>query len=80
VLQKHCEQEASDMRLQYKRGLPPKIGVRLLKGKNLGLIAQAIQQVFPLCQPANQSWRLELPSQRDSSFQSPQPAGSWELE
>jgi len=47
----------------------------------------AIRQVFPLCQPVIQScqpviqrWQLELQLQLDSSFQSPQAAGSWELE
>ena len=40
----------------------------------------ATQQVFPLCQPAIQWWQLELPLQRDSSFQSLQAAVSWELE
>ena len=32
------------------------------------------------CQPANQWWQLELPLQRDSSLQSSQAAGSWELD
>jgi hypothetical protein len=72
---------------QYKRSLPPKIGGRLLKGKNSSLIATATRQVFPRCQPAilrhqpaNQSWQLELPVQRDSSLQSSQAAASWELD
>ena len=36
--------------------------------------------MFPLCQPVIQWWQLELQLQLDSSFQSPQAAGSWELE
>jgi len=36
--------------------------------------------VFPLRQPVIQWWQLELRSQLDSSFQSPQAAGLWELE
>ena len=63
------------------------IGGRLLKRKNSSLIERAARQVFPRCQPANQWcqlanqwWQLELPLQRDSSFQSPQAAGSWELD
>jgi hypothetical protein len=39
-------------------------------------IARASQQVFPLRQPAIQWWQLELPLQRDSSYQSPQAVGS----
>ena len=73
---------------QYKRNLPPKIGGRLLKRKNFSFTAQAATpQVFPRCQPAsrwcqpaNQWWQLELPLQRDSSLQSLQAAGSWELD
>ena len=72
---------------QYKRNLPPKIGGRLLKRKNSSLIAPGTRQVFPRCQPAilryqpaNQSWQLELPLQRDLSLRSSQAAGSWELD
>jgi hypothetical protein len=57
-----------------------KIGGRLLKGRNPGFIPRATQRVFPLRQPAIQWWQLELPLQRDLSFQSPPAAGSWELD
>jgi hypothetical protein len=48
------------------------------KKQSRQFIARAIQQVFPLRQPAIQWWQLELPLQRErgSSFQSPQAVGS----
>jgi hypothetical protein len=40
----------------------------------------ATLQVSPLCQLAIRWWQLELPLQQDSSSQSPQAAGLWELD
>jgi hypothetical protein len=51
-----------------------------LRKESRQFIARATQQVFRLHQPASQWWQLELPVPRDSSFQSPQAAGSWELD
>jgi hypothetical protein len=69
------------MRLQYKRSLPPEFRRKTSREKeSRQFIPGATQQAFPLCQPAIQWWQLELPLQRDSSFQSPQAAGSWELD
>jgi len=79
--QRICERDALDMRLQYKRSLPPEFRRKTSREKeSRQFIPGATQQAFPLCQPAIQWWQLELPLQRDSSFQSPQAAGSWELD
>jgi hypothetical protein len=66
---KGCEWETSDVRLQYKRSLPPKIRRKTSREKeSRQFIARATQQVFPLCQPAIPlSQQLELRLQRDLS-------------
>src|SRR4029453_14700334 len=65
ALQSICEREDSDVRLKYKRSLPPKLGGRLLKKKNPGVIVRVTQQVFPSCQPAIPLSQQELLLQRD---------------
>jgi hypothetical protein len=47
--------------------------------ENFSLLARAARQVFPRYQLASQ-WLLERPVKRESSFQPPQAAGSWELD
>jgi len=66
--------------LRTKEVFHRKSGEDFSNGNNPKFTAGATRQVFPLRQPAIQWWQLELRLQRDSSFQSPPAAGSWELE
>jgi hypothetical protein len=88
-----CERAASrrsrdcEPPLSTKQIFHRKSGEDFSKEKSSSLIQGATRQVIPRRQPvlqwyqsANQWWQLELPLQRDSSLQSPQAAGSWELD
>ena len=66
--------------LRTKEVFHRKSGEDFSNRNNPKFTARATRQVFPPCQPVIQWWHLELQLQLDSSFQSRQAVGLWELE
>ena len=79
-LKTHVSDSRLDARPQYKEIFHRKSGEDFSKKTMAAYCAGRLGRCFLWCQPAIQWWQLELPLQRDSSFQSSQAAESWELE